>query len=142
MQVQNVRPGFRYGLAAGLMNSGLEALVWPLLLGGPPWQWQNTQPDCATLAPAARSHKPQYEKCASSSDRRHAGYMSNNSITVIMPTCCNAVCVWVVHELALQMPSFIGGLRVLSEVKRSEHLACGVFRPLCILLHAASTQFI
>ena len=47
-----------------MLNSGLETLLWPLLLGGSPWRWQNTQPDHATMAPASAITQSDYAECA------------------------------------------------------------------------------
>ena len=64
LQAQNIRPGFRFGLAAGLVNAALETWLYPLALGGSPWQWQNTQADHSTLRPAAQSKQLEYPECA------------------------------------------------------------------------------
>jgi hypothetical protein len=63
MQVQNIRPGFKWGLWAGLVNAALETYVYPLLLGAPPWRLTHNFPDHTMTRPAAQCSVIHYEPC-------------------------------------------------------------------------------
>lgn len=64
MQVQNIRPGFKWGLWAGLVNAALETYVYPLLLGAPPWRLTHNFPDHTKTRPAAQCTAIHYDACA------------------------------------------------------------------------------
>ena len=64
VQVQNIRPGYRAGLLAGLVNSVLESYVYPVVLGGPPWRLSHRFPDHAAMRPAAQCRSIGYPECA------------------------------------------------------------------------------
>jgi hypothetical protein len=66
-QVQNVRPGYKWGLWGGLLNSVLEAYLYPVVLGGPPWRLAHRFPDHAATKPAAQCKRPDYEACVTAS---------------------------------------------------------------------------
>lgn len=63
MQVQNIRPGFKLGLWAGLANTLLESYIHPVLLGGSPWRWSHNFPDHSMTQPAKAHKQPQYDEC-------------------------------------------------------------------------------
>jgi electron-transferring-flavoprotein dehydrogenase len=67
VQVQNIRPGFKFGLWAGLLNTFLESYVHPLVLGGSPWLWSHQYPDHMMMQPAQACKAPRYETCVPSS---------------------------------------------------------------------------
>jgi electron-transferring-flavoprotein dehydrogenase len=62
MQVQNVRPGFKWGLWPGLINAALEIRVLPLLLGGSAWRVQHNFPDHAMTLPASECKRIEYPR--------------------------------------------------------------------------------
>ncbi|MDP3268672.1 MAG: electron transfer flavoprotein-ubiquinone oxidoreductase [Legionella sp.] len=56
--VRNIRPGFKYGLIPGLINSAFETYI---TRGKSPWTLKN-HADHTTLIPAERASKPDYPK--------------------------------------------------------------------------------
>ena len=64
VQAQNVRPGFRWGLWAGLLNAAIQTGVFPLLLGGSPWRMQHRYSDREVTHTAAQCKPIAYSRCA------------------------------------------------------------------------------
>lgn len=64
VQAQNVRPGFRWGLWAGLLNAAVQTGVFPLLLGGSPWRMQHRYTDREVTQIAANCKPIKYGGCA------------------------------------------------------------------------------
>ncbi len=74
--VRNIRPGFHFGLWAGLANAAVETL----LRGRTPWTWRN-HADHTQLQPAALSEKIEYPRPDGiiSFDRLSSVYLSNTN---------------------------------------------------------------
>ncbi|ETO93123.1 dehydrogenase (flavoprotein) [Legionella oakridgensis RV-2-2007] len=74
-KVRNIRPGFRYGLIAGLANAAFETYI---IRGKSPWTLAN-HADHLTLQPASKSKKINYPKPDGilTFDRLSSVYLSN-----------------------------------------------------------------
>lgn len=74
-KVRNIRPGFRFGLIAGLLNAAFETYITK---GRSPWTLTN-QADHLTLKPASKSKRIHYPKPDNklTFDRLSSVYLSN-----------------------------------------------------------------
>ena len=66
VQVQNIRPGFKWGLWLGLANAALETYIFPLLFGGPAWRLSHNQPDHNATMRASQCKPIEYDPYGSS----------------------------------------------------------------------------
>ncbi len=57
--VRNIRPGFQWGLWAGLVHAGLDSWLWK---GKAPWTLRHHGPDHSQLQPARNARVIRYEK--------------------------------------------------------------------------------
>lgn len=63
VQVQNIRPGFKWGFWMGMINAGLETYVYSWLFGGPLWTVPANVPDREATKPAASCKRIDYPPC-------------------------------------------------------------------------------
>jgi electron-transferring-flavoprotein dehydrogenase len=75
---RNIRPGFRWGLWAGLAHAALDTY---LLRGKAPWTLRHRHPDHESLVPASRARRIDYPKPDGvvSFDRLSSVYVSNTN---------------------------------------------------------------
>lgn len=65
VQVQNIRPGFKWGFWMGMLNAGMETYLYSWLFGGPLWTVPANVPDREATKPASQSKRIEYPRHAS-----------------------------------------------------------------------------